>query len=145
MDPFSFAASILAVVETTGKVTVMIARYVSSVKRAEESRLRLFQEVSVIDGILRAMKGLVDYLIAEKSAESITRVNALASLEEKGFLSQCEETLQGILGWLDTGSKMKIGQRLLWPLRQEKRTMEFLQKLERYKSIFTLALSVESL
>lgn len=145
MDPFSFAASILAVVETTGKVTVMIARYVSSVKGAEESRLRLFQEVSVIDGVLRAMKGLVDHLATEKSAESIKRVNGLVSIAEKGILSQCQETLEGILGWLDTNSKMKLGQRLLWPLKQEKKALEFLRKLERYKSIFTLALSAHSL
>ena len=146
MDPFSFAASVLAVVETTTKVTITIVRYVSAVREAEDSRQRLLQELTVISGTLTGIKGLVDGLNAGGQGGVQQKIGTLASLDgPTGPLSQYHKMLTELIAWLNVSPKMTLGQKFMWPLKQEKKVMGFITKLERYKSIFTLALSGESL
>ncbi|CAL1703640.1 unnamed protein product [Somion occarium] len=147
MDPFSISVSILTVVEVAGKVALLVAKYVSSVKGAEDSRKRLLQELSSLSGTLSSIKFLVEYLKEDTSEASRGHIMALSSLtDEHGPLPSCMATLQEMLEWFngDTTGKMKLGQRLVWPIKQEKKVEEFLLKLERYKTHFTLALSVDS-
>ncbi len=148
MDPFSFAASVLAVVETAGKLIVVTRRYVSEVQEAETSRSHLLQELSALNGSLMSLKFIADSLNDGAAVQGPQTANALSSLAvDGGPLALCKVDLDELLTWLneDSGTQMKLRQRLLWPLRQKKKIDSYLKKLQRHNSHFTMAISIEQL
>jgi len=77
------------------------------------------------------------------------KMKALSLLSgDQGPLLHCQKDLEELLTFLGgegaAGKKMKLGRKLVWPWREEKKINEFLEKLERHKSHFMLALSIES-
>jgi len=52
MDPISFGVTAFELVTTVGKVVIAIQKYAASVKEAEQSRTRMLQELSAINGAL---------------------------------------------------------------------------------------------
>ncbi|CAL1704211.1 unnamed protein product [Somion occarium] len=147
MDPFSGGASILAVLETAATVALLVAKYVSAVKAVEKNRQQLLHELYCITVMLSNFSAMTDPSANNSSPTSRCGPALEAILGDKGPLAQCQQTLEELLEWLkhdDPDTKLSLGRRMLWPIKHEKKITEALQKLERYKAHFTVALSTDS-
>ena len=106
--------------------------YLETVENAPESCKLLLRELSFIQSTL----------------ESINNATTdQGNIADEGLMGDLQTTLNEILGWLQLagGEKMSRTQRFQWPLRRHQKKIDgFLKDLERYKSLYTLALANES-
>jgi hypothetical protein len=131
-DPLSISASITAVLQLSGK----LIEYLNSVKGASEDRQRLLNEITSISGLLYFLK---DRAAQSQSGDSWS--STLKSLSRpKGALEQFKFALQRltlklapVVGWWNAGNAVA------WPF-QKVEVKEILASIERYKSLFSLAL-----
>lgn len=155
MDPFSFGSTVFGTLELISQATIAVAKYSSSVKGAQRSRQLILKELSTIFQTLTGLKLLIDDLSTGNldvvdthstaaATEMTTRLSTLQGAD--GPLAECRQTVADLLAWLDNhGSpEMNFAQKLMWPIRDEKKVEEVLKKLEREKSQFTLALEIAS-
>ena len=168
MDMSSLSSSIFFVIETISKATIAAHKYGQSVRDAPESRTALLQELSAIGNTLKRLKVLTDELSVGNSSSSTLSIgvedgpessksatirekrrDALRQLSgEEEYIQRLQVTLDGILKWLDRvgAEKMTARQRLFWPLKaRQSKIKEFIEELERYKTHFTLVLSMVSM
>lgn len=148
MDPFSFASSILGTVEVLSKATLVVAKYASAVKDAQKSRQHLLAELSTTTQTLTSLKILIDDLNVDNESPlpEVLTLSFSALDGGDGYLAQCRKTVDELLELLQRNGtgKMNLGQRLMWPLTDQKKIEGYMKKLERQKTQFTLALSIAS-
>ena len=138
MDGVSAAASVLALVETSVKVTSLCAEYYSQVKNAKKDADRLCREVQAFIRVLQDL---------EKLARSPggTKLSTSKSLDKD--IQQCSTHLGHLQKKLEPGKGRKTMSRhgiraLKWPF-ESKELEKDLAVLERYKTTFTAALSAD--
>ena len=138
MDGVSAAASVLALVETSVKVTSLCAEYYSQVKNAKRDTDRLCREVQAFIHVLQDL---------EKLARSPggTKLSTSKSLAKD--IQQCSTHLEHLQKKLEPGKGRKAMSRhgiraLKWPF-ESKELEKDLAMLERYKTRFTAALSTD--
>ncbi|KAI5777195.1 hypothetical protein EDC01DRAFT_679823 [Geopyxis carbonaria] len=138
MDPLSFSASLIAVVSLAGQTLAATYKYRQSFKEAPTHYTMLRDEITTLTGVLTSLAHFT-------SSEDMNNGDILVLLEAQ--LQKCRNTLQDLLETLlegvGDGKRMSM-KRILWPFK-EKDTLEIISVLERFKSVFTLVLSAESL
>jgi hypothetical protein len=141
MDGLSAAASVIAVVQISGKVFALCQTYYSEVKSAREDIRRLRDEVTSLQDVLTNVTDLAD-------APGSAKLSVLDLLNQPdGIIQQCQTELKGLATKLDTGQgndKMrKFGLRALeWPFSR-KYVDTTLSIIRRQKEIFNLALTAD--
>lgn len=138
MDGLSAALSVVAVVELSAKIYSLCQEYHVGVKHARTEIQRLSNEVLALHEVLEKVAELVNNSQASKFA-------TLAVLnKEDGPARQCVSQLEEIKAKLELNEGMrKVGWRALtWPLKSEK-VDNLVLGLERYKSVFSLALNAD--
>jgi hypothetical protein len=148
MDPLSAAASIIAVVQISGKVFQLCQTYYLEVKEARKDIQRLRGELTFLQDVLAN--------VADLAAEDQDSANAstLGLLNQPdGPLQQCQRDLEGLVAKLDPGDekdgarkgKMKqFGWRALkWPF-SSKDVDKLLTTIGRHKATFNLALTANN-
>jgi hypothetical protein len=140
MDPLSFTASIIAVIQLTGSVISAVYNYRKDVKNAPEDAAKIIQDLTELSHILEKLLQM-----AEK--ERSTKVTRLTSLEDfikpDGPLTSCHKTLQSLNAKLQPESGWRaVKKSLIWPLKQEyiKNT---LNDIATAKATLGLALTVD--
>ena len=138
MDGLSAAASILAVIEISAKVSALCFQYSVAVKGAKEGIERLQQKVKDIEGVLRHLRQL-----CERSDNTRLPV----SRELAPSLQGCLDQLQKLEKRLKQGKRQKVMSRLgvralTWPFKS-KEVGEIVSELESYQQIFALSLQVD--
>ena len=138
MDGLSAAASILAVIEISAKVSSLCFQYSVAVKDAKEDVERLKKKIADIEGVLRHLRQLLDQ--PDHSRVPVTRQLA-ASLQ--GCLGQ----LQRLEKQLKPGKRQKAMSRfgaraLIWPFKS-KEVGEIISGLESYQQTFALSLQID--
>ncbi|KAI5839953.1 hypothetical protein DFP73DRAFT_500816, partial [Morchella snyderi] len=138
MEVVGLAASIAGLIQITGQVAVFASGYIGKVKRASEDIDNLRNELSSLEEVLYKLQHLGDSR-APNSTE-------LQKLDIQ--LRECTNKLQGLRLKLELG--MKAGSRLRrafrslkWPLDGEE-TTQFLVYIDRCKSRFMIALSIDN-
>ena len=138
MDGLSAAASIIAVIQISAKVSSLCVQYSVAVKSAIEDIERLQQKVKGIEGVLGRLKWLLDQ--PDHSRVPVKR--------------QLADSLQGCLGQLHKlerqlapGKRQKAMSRLgvralTWPFKS-KEVGEIILRLESYQQTFVLSLQVD--
>lgn len=131
MDPLSLSASIVAVLQLTGKVI----QYLNCVKGAPKDRQRLLSELCNVNCILYILQNQADQ--AENGEQWSLTLHALSS--PGGLLSQFEASVESLTfklspveGWA------KVGKALRWPFEKDE-IHTILEEIERQKSGFILA------
>lgn len=130
MDPISaigLVSSAVSVAELAGTILVKLYKYYLDSKTADTSSAELRNEVGMVLSLLNAVIGSSDSLIHR--LELVWAINGLQSVLTEIFQRVTPETTRG-LG------------RLTWPFKKDENE-RLLSKLERYKSVFTLALNIE--
>ena len=138
MDGLSGAASVIAVVDISTRITLLCFQYSATVKNAKKDIERIQRKVTEIKDVLEEVKQLLDG--RDKSRLSTAR--KLSDPLNEYFLQ-----LQDLKTQLDPGKTRKamgrIGVRALsWPFTS-KQVERIVTDLEKYAQIFSLALQVD--
>lgn len=143
MDPFSLTVSIITVVTLAGQLVSLGKSYASSVSGCPQEINDLLSELSALSQILMALKDVID------PATATSKTPILLGGILVGPVDDCANQLREMIAFLTKcqASKSrikKVMKRLVWPLR-EAETKDWINKIEGYKSTFTLALSADGM
>lgn len=138
-DPLSITASVIAVLQLTGTMITLGKDYIKGVKDAPEDIQQLIDELQSLGKVLSTLR---DHIVNDKDLKS-TALQALNG--QNGHLSACALELKRLQLKLEPekGLRAKIN-RLKWPLK-EKETFQYISRIERHKSLFTFALTIDQL
>jgi hypothetical protein len=133
-----------SVASLSGIVLTKCYNYGCAVADAPVEVKNLVEEVTSLTGILVALQADEDGVLSRRDPEKKLGKNRMDALG--GPLEQCRRTLQEIHDVLDKAkmdSNRRLGRtlkRLAWPLKQ-KDTVALIERLERQKATFAIALS----
>jgi hypothetical protein len=155
MDPLSVSASITALLSLAGTIIHKSYAYGAGVRGAPEEIDNFSREIVVLTGILTGLKSLVDALSANGQPTFPPEYASISIIAARdGAIGQCGKTLETVRKTLEkyehrgpSNKRQKFHSltgRLVWPFEKE-RTEEWIQKLERLKAAFSLALSVDEM
>ncbi|KAI9856456.1 MAG: hypothetical protein M1813_009112 [Trichoglossum hirsutum] len=140
MDGLSGAASVIAVVDISAKITSLCFQYLTAAKDAKNDIERLQRKVAKIGGILEKIKQLLD-------GQDKARLPTTSELSDS--LKECFRELEELKAELEPGKTRKAMSRfgvraLKWPFTG-KQVEKIVSGLERYEQAFTLALQVDQM
>ena len=138
MDGLSGAASVVAIIDISAKITSLCYQYFVAVKGAKIEIERLQKKVADIERVLKNIKKLLD---GPHKARLPTTHNLFESLE------QCSKELKHLEEELEPGKTRKVMSRvglraLKWPFTSKKVEM-IISSMEGYEHTFTLALQAD--
>jgi hypothetical protein len=138
MDGLSGAASVIAVIDMSAKITALCLQYSRAVKDAKNDIERIEKKVGDIMRVLKSIKKLLD---GPHKARLSTTHGLFKSLK------QCLRELQELEGELKPGktrkTMSKFGVRALkWPFTS-KQVEKIVSSLEGHMHTFTLALQID--
>jgi hypothetical protein len=138
MDGLSGAASVIAVIDISAKITSICYQYSVAVKEAKDDIERVQQKVSDITHILEKLRQLLD-------SQDKTRLSSTHGLLDS--LRQCLQDLEDVKAKLEPGKSRKTMSRfgfraLKWPFTS-KQVDKIVSTLEGYQQTFMLALQVD--
>ena len=132
-DPLSVTASIVAVLQLTAVVT----KYIQELRGASKDAGKLLLELSSLRGIISGLEDLAnsDEAWIETSKALVARPN--------GPISRLEYDLKALRSKLEPAVGIKkIQKSLTWPFKQEE-IRSILDRIERLKGLFMLALEMD--
>jgi hypothetical protein len=138
MDGLSGAASVIAVIDISAKITSICYQYSVAVKEAKDDIERVQRKVSDITHILEKLRQLLD-------SQDKTRLSSTHGLLDS--LRQCLQDLEDVKAKLEPGKSRKTMSRfgfraLKWPFTS-KQVDKIVSTLEGYQQTFMLALQVD--
>ncbi|KIY69978.1 hypothetical protein CYLTODRAFT_488459 [Cylindrobasidium torrendii FP15055 ss-10] len=132
MDPLSIASGVAGLISLASSVGSTLWEIQRDFRGAKKSCARLAAEVDAISDTLGMLQ------------THISRVDARASTLLHQPVQRCTKELEKIQTELTSGQKMTFRRKLSWAMSDERRISEFIDGLEHYKTIFTLALQVDN-
>jgi hypothetical protein len=137
MDPLSFTASLLAVLETTAEVI----SYLNDVKSAPKECAQFAVEASSLYNLLVMLKYRLDE--GQSNEPWFTSVRSLGL--RNGPLDQYKEALEHLARKVSAVDGIRvIGRALVWKFSKEE-VHNILAKIERLKSLISIALEMDHL
>jgi hypothetical protein len=137
MDPLSVTASVIAVLQLTSKVV----SYLNDVKNAPKDCRKCAIEAANLCNLLTNLRFHLDD--ANKGDRWFTNVRALAV--ENGPLDQYKQALEQLLSRVTRQDGMaRVKQQLLWKFSKVE-VEGILQRMERLKSLVSVALELDHL
>lgn len=133
MDVLSAAASVIAVIQLTGSIVEICGGYISKVKNAKEDILHLQREVGALSGVLM----MLNELLKGPDGTALTTSQSLFV-----HISKCSSSLAKLKGKIEPSVRKWGFQALKWPL-QKSEFKDIINDIERYKTLFSLALQVD--
>ena len=133
MDPLSAAASIIAVLQLSGKVL----GYLNDVKSASKDRSKCAIEVANLNSLLTALR-----FHLEESSSTPWYATAKTLAVENGPLDQFKQALEEL--HFKMVSRDKIGDTLVWKFKKEE-IVSILDRMERLKTLVEIALQMDHL
>ena len=133
----SGVASVIAVIQIAGTIVNICYEYRSRVRHAPRTITRLIDEM---DGLRDVLKKL-DLVLEEERLSGLMRLTAVHEelTKKDGLLSQCYSDLEQLKQTLEPKRGIRaVAQALQWPLK-EKDVDKALQRIERFKTLLTLA------
>jgi hypothetical protein len=138
MDGLSSAASVIAIIQLAGSIVKICRGYIQVVKDARDEIFELQRSVADLAGVLQELKVLLQGPNGPKLSSSRT-------LDVP--ITKCRSTLSALEATVDPGKgrgvMRKFGFRAWkWPLKSIE-VDRIVEELERYKSFFTLSLTID--
>jgi hypothetical protein len=140
MDGLSGAASVIAVIDISAKITVLCFQYSIAVQDAKNDIERIEKKAGDIKRVLESIKKLLD---GPHKARLPTTHGLFKSLK------QCLRELEKLKDDLEPGKTRKVMSRfgvraLKWPFTS-KQVGKIISSMEGYEQTFTLALQVDQM
>jgi hypothetical protein len=143
MDGLSSAASVIAVIQLAGSILKICGGYIHEVKDARKEITSLQQQV---EGITTVLEKLREHLQGPNGTKLFTSQILDGSIADcRSVLEALEKKIHPDKTGLGTVKKKmrRLGIRALkWPLKRTE-VQEVMSELEKYKSLFTLSLSID--
>lgn len=137
MAELALAASIVTVIQLSFNVAILSHQYIAKVKRSRKEITALIDEVTSLQEVLKILH---DH-IHEHPDSLTTAVQTLGG--EDGPVQGCNQDLSVLMGILDLKEGLRgVIERLKWPIREGEIDV-IKRRIERYKSLFLLALAVD--
>ncbi|PWW74652.1 hypothetical protein C7212DRAFT_209321 [Tuber magnatum] len=143
MEGLALSSNIIAVLSLAGKLLAAGYQYGSSSAQFPPELRHLVQEVTALSGVLHAVKILVEDPADNSRSTNGSTGDLIRTMGEP--VEQCRKLVEAMLRDLqryDGASRRRGVWRFCWPLK-EKTTKEWCERLERNKSLFEVALSVD--
>lgn len=142
MDPVTgvgLAASVIGIIQVTGAVLTLAHGYIGGVRSASGDIEELKKALENFSQVLRDLE---EHVRKNPQLKTLTKFNC-----ENGPLEQCSSDLNNLHSKLARPEKNRLAEfihlkNLKWPLKKGE-ISEFLLRLERYKSLFILALGFD--
>ncbi|KIV80417.1 hypothetical protein PV11_07917 [Exophiala sideris] len=140
-EPLSIIASLIAVAQISGEVVSLCYSYRKSLKNASKQIMKLADEVKSLRDVLEQLINIVDQQALE--TPQLVTISRLAVKD--GPLAQAVRELEALQGRLKPATFGKAFVKLLkWPLEEQEVTM-ILTQINRWKTTFMLAVTVDHL
>ncbi|KAF7377539.1 ANK-REP-REGION domain-containing protein [Mycena sanguinolenta] len=134
MDPFSLATGIAGLIQFAAALAAPLIQIARDYRGARESHQRLVSELEAMSSTLSMLQGHI--------ATQAVQIPAVLFLQEP--VDQCRATLEKIRAeCLPPTVHSSRLRRLAWVYADERRVNDFITRLERYKTMFTLALQMD--
>ncbi|KFY35817.1 hypothetical protein V494_05576 [Pseudogymnoascus sp. VKM F-4513 (FW-928)] len=152
MEAVQGVASIVQLLEFTGKLLVSGYSFLSRVYQAPREIRSLLREVANLNALLDQLQSLVpETPIGDKRENAMKEDsrNALQTLEGLDVFADCLKLMQVVMGTLKTceqveGHQVKnFGKKVLWPFK-EKETRDLMAQLGRLRETLSAAVVVDS-
>lgn len=136
-EVLGIVGSIIAIIQLTGKVASLGYDYVYEVRWGSKDLGELLKELGSLTNVLITLK---DYADANLQSLALQRLN-----DADGPIRGCTLDLKRLQAKLEpkTGYKRKID-RLTWPFKENEIAQHML-RIERHKSLFTLAITLDQM
>lgn len=140
MDPVSDVASVIAVVQLTGAIVKICAKYLSNVKNAREDIERFQARITALSSVLRSLADMMQNSHSNKLA---------ATQELTSNIAKCSVTLTKLKRNIDPESTQKPMRKwglrsFKWPLSRSQ-VDDAVKEIEAYETTFTLCLQVDQM
>jgi hypothetical protein len=132
MDPFSLATGVAGLISLMAQVGSSLADFQHSFRGARESYIRLTSEITAMSNTLSALQAHIDKGVHTRAA---------TLLQEP--VHHCRATLTKLRDEFVSDEPMSLRRRLAWAKGEERRVAEFIEQLERYNTLFNLALQID--
>lgn len=136
VDPLTITGGIAAILQ----IASTVIHYLTDTQHASEDRRKLINEIGCVSGFLFVLKELTER--AQCTDSWYTSIRHLGV--PNGPLEQFKEILKSLERKLQEAGGVKVGRTLAWPL-QKREIGDLLQKIERNKALFVLALQNDHL
>jgi len=152
MEAVAAAATIVQLVEVTGKALVSGYTFLSRVHQAPAEIRALLREVANLNALLDQVQSLATdtaVVLPRYNDEKDNLRNTLQTLEDLGVFADCSKLMQAVMSTLKAceqveGHRMKnLGNKVLWPFK-EKETRELMTQLDRLREALSAAVVVDS-
>jgi hypothetical protein len=138
MDGLAGAASVIAVIDLSAKITALCSQYITAVKHAREEIECIQKKVGDIKQIVEGIKKVLD---GPHKAQLSTTHGLIKSLEQ--YLQQLQQLKEQLMPGKTRKAMSQFGIRALkWPFTS-KQVKDTLSSLEACERSFTLALQVD--
>jgi hypothetical protein len=134
MDPLSSMANISQLADLTALIFIDLFNYCRAVKQAPKCAVELRNELQNVSCLLDQIKEHFN-----DGSQALVSRHVLESMKQ--CTQEFEKLLQA-MGDRIRREKTQGFQRLIWPFSSSE-NREFLARIERYKTIFNLALSIK--
>lgn len=141
MEGVGAAATIIAIIQLTGKVTSLTYGYIGGVKRAPKDLKDLADELKSLENVLNVLKNYTQSNPVSTALETLT--------DNDGPLLECAQELEKLRIKLEQKGGQGLRQKvkslmrgLMWPF-DENETLQLISRIERHKSLFNLALTID--
>lgn len=134
-DPLSVAASIIALIQLTGALSVFGHGYIGGLRRGSADRRRLVEEFASLGAILQHLH--------DHGGGSGSDAGALQDLS--GPLANCRLELDALADRMRPRKRKglsRVWRTLKWPL-EEAETLQAVERIERYKTLFHFAVTAD--
>lgn len=137
MDPLSVTASVIAVLQLTGTVL----SYLNDVKNASKECQQCTIEASNLQNLLINLRYRLEQgQIGDPWFTSVRALNI-----ENGPLDQYKQALEQLQSKVDVGNSVrKVGKQLVWKFNKAE-VADILARMERLKSLLSIALEMDHL
>lgn len=152
MEAVQGVASIVQLLEFTGKLLVSGYSFLSRVYQAPGEIRSLLREVANLNALLGQLQSLATETplgVKLENARKEDSRNALQTLEGLGVFADCSKLIQVVMSTLKTceqveGRQVKnLGKKVLWPFK-EKETRDLMAQLGRLRETLSAAVVVDS-
>lgn len=131
-EVLGITASIVSILQLTG----IVVKYLSDLSEASKECSRIILEISMVNGYLSSLQSILENPSSKDSWVATSRSLSLPN----GPLDQLRAVMEKLAKRLKPACGMKKATKaILWPLRKED-VKELLDTIERYKTLFILAL-----
>jgi hypothetical protein len=155
MDPLSFTASILAVLQVTSKVVSICYDYRAAARDSSWELPRVIEEVKSLQNVLETLENCASEM-ENPDTDARARLSTLQLLckpitsNERGLLDMCLEELKKLKEklaspkWMGSAGfkRQAVGAALRWPLNKTD-TLRILEMIGRFRDMLTLALTAD--